>query len=122
MARRRNHGKRNNLTRTFLMLSEKIKDETKKVLIEGAEMVVNDAKNLVPVKTGDLKNSITYSVNKNGTSAKISAPAKNKDGIAYGQYVEFWPGREHPFLYPAMDINRKKIKDMIADALRGAIK
>ena len=118
MARRKNHGKRNNFSRYFLEMPKAIQEKAIEALREGAEMVVNDAKKLVPVKTGKLRDSIKAVSNKKGTKYTITAPAQNDKGIAYGQYVEFWPGRRYPFMYPAMEANRDEIKRKVIQAIK----
>ena len=55
---------------------------------------------------------------KKGTKYTIIAPAQNDKGIAYGQYVEFWPGRRYPFMYPAMEANRDEIKRKVIKAIK----
>ena len=72
MARRKNHGKRNNFSRYFLEMPKAIQEKATEALREGAEMVVNDAKKLVPVKTGKLRDSIKAVSNKKGTKYKAA--------------------------------------------------
>lgn len=93
----------------------------KKALADGADIIVADAKSMVHDVSGDLKASIIAQPNSTGTKIIISANAKNKKGKMYGRLVEFWPGREHPFMYPAYAANRGKIRQSIIDAIREAV-
>lgn len=94
----------------------------KEALDSGADLIVENAKALCPEKTGALKASIHKVPQKNGEKIRIVADAKNKKGRPYGKYVEFWPGRKKPFLYPALKANYSKIKEDIIGAIREAIK
>jgi len=91
----------------------------------GAEVLVADIKSRVPNTTGRAKGALRDSVTAKPNSARtkiiISANAKNKKGKMYGRLVEFWPGREHPFMYPAYDANRMKIRQSVIDAIREAV-
>lgn len=87
------------------------------------------AKKLAPVDTGRLRGSITSRIEKNGNS--ISGAVGTV--VEYASYVEFGTGQrgdqevEHredwegmppqPFLYPALELNREKIKEDIANEL-----
>lgn len=107
----------------LLELGAEAVEAAKKALLDGAELIVRDAKILVPVRTGRLRDSIRAEVeDKKVFRVKIVADARNERGIAYGKYVEFWPGREKPFLYPAYYANRDKIREMVADAVRKAVR
>ena len=105
----------------------------KKALAEGVEIIVNDAKSRCPVAAsskaiqkrgldvGALKDSIKAKRKNGGAVYEISANARDEKGTAYGQYVEFSPRIDRPFLYPAMDANRKAVHDKIANAIHNAI-
>ena len=90
-------------------------------LAEGAERIVNDAKSRCPVRTGKLRNSIRAVDIADGAAYQISADARNDVGIPYGQFVEFSPKINKPFLYPAIDVNIKFIKNEIKFAIQDAI-
>lgn len=92
----------------------------KQALKHGADKVVADAKSRVPVRTGNLKNSIKAVPNRDGSAYTLSANAQ-KNGVAYGQFVEFNPKINKPFLYPALDANRQQIRENIKDAVRQAV-
>lgn len=120
-------------------LGNHVLEAAKQALKEGAEMVVKDAKSRCPVyeghkkkngkiyhwagaKPGDLRDSITAEPNNKGTVYRISANAKSTDGFLYGQIVEFSPKVNRPFLYPALDANKKAVSEAVQNAIRNAIK
>ena len=97
------------------------------------------AKMLAPVKTGRLEGSITYATKTARSNAK--SPATQKDAVSsprrkhrvyVGTNVEYAPHVEYgtnqmrrlsfgtqaqPFLRPALDDNRKNIRDILSKAL-----
>ena len=77
--------------------------------IKATALVETDAKNKVPVDTGNLKNSI-HSIPKDGLVGT---------NVEYAGKIEF----EHtPYLRPALEKNRGKIKDIVAEEVRRATK
>lgn len=90
-------------------------------LADGVDKIVDDAKSRCPVRTGELRDSIKAVDVANGAAYEISADAKNAQGIAYGQFVEFDPRINRPFLYPAIDANIDFVKREIAAAIKEAI-
>ena len=111
-------------------LGESVYEAAKQALAEGAEEVVQSAKQRChvfsgyhkDVESGALRDSIKAVKQRGGTAYMIEANAKNKDGIPYGQFVEFSPKINKPFLYPAMDENRNKIYRDILDSIKQAIR
>ena len=111
-------------------LGEAATDAAKAALAEGAEMVVQEAKNRCPVYEGNdrrvvkgaLKDSIHAEKKKGGAEYRIVADAQAQDGLYYGKIVEFSPAINKPFMYPAMDAKRKAIQDKIVAAVREAIR
>lgn len=93
----------------------------KQALRAGAYKVVADAKSKVPVRSGKLKESIKAVPNRDGSSYRISADAK-KNGVAYGQFVEFSPKINKPFLYPSLNENRTQIRENVKTAVQNAIR
>ena len=73
------------------------------------------------MRTGELRDSIRAVDVANGAAYEISANAKNAQGIAYGQFVEFSPKINRPFLYPAIEANIRFVKEDIKAAIREAI-
>lgn len=115
--------RRNNSRQTLENLremGEHVSNAAKRALRNGADKVAADAKSRVPVKSGRLRDSIKVTGNSNGTSYKVSADAQN-NGYRYGKIVEFRPGHQRPFLYPALDANRQQIRENIKDAVRQAV-
>ena len=115
--------RRNSARQTLENLREigtHVADAAKRALRNGAYAVAADAKSRAPVKTGKLRDSIKVTGNSNGAKYKISADAAN-NGYRYGKIVEFRPGHERPFLYPALDAKRQQIRNDIADAIRNAV-
>lgn len=104
---------------------EHVIQAAKLALASGVDQLVTDAKNRVPVRTGKLKDSIKareVEGVESGVLYEISADATNKKGIAYGQFVEFDPKINKPFLYPAMDANRDSIERNIKESIQDAIR
>jgi HK97 gp10 family phage protein len=90
-------------------------------LVAGANIIVADAKSRIHNVSGELSASVDWKPNRSGNKIVISANAKNKKGKMYGRLVEWWPGREHPFMYPAYDANRNKVREDIIEAIREAV-
>lgn len=91
-------------------------------LAEGVKLIVSDAKSRCPVKTGKLRESIKAVDLGNGEAYELSADARNANGIAYGQFVEFSPKINKPFLYPAIEKYYKYIKRNIDAAVEEAVR
>ena len=102
-------------------MGQHVINNAKAALAEGAALVVADAKRLCPVKTGKLRDSIKAVSKQGGSVYELQANARDANGIAYGQFVEFSPKINRPFLYPAMDENRNIIINNIRDAIKEAI-
>lgn len=136
MARRRNYTRggftRGSITGTreaaqlIRDLGENVYAAAKAALKSGADIIVQDAKSRCPVSVrgehpGELRESIKAVSKNKGTMYEISAEAQNKNGVYYGQFVEFDPRIDKPFLYPAMDANREQVKENIAKAIRAEL-
>ena len=119
------HGTDINLNEFFKDIGADIDGNAKKVLEEGAKTIVSDAKSMVAVDTGKLRDSIHLKKLNKGTKIRIVADAYKlqDDGkrIYYGQLVEFSPKINKPFLYPAMDAHRAEIRQKVIDAIREAV-
>ena len=107
-------------------LGEDVLVAAKAALKSGADIIVQDAKSRCPVSVrgehpGELRESIKAVSKNKGTMYEISAEAQNKNGVYYGQFVEFAPRIDEPFLYPAMDANRAGVHAMIAQAINDAV-
>lgn len=108
-------------TRRLREMGTHVERAAKQALRTGAYKVVADAKSKVPVRTGNLRNSIKAEANRDGSVYRISANAK-KNGVAYGQFVEFDPKIKTPFLYPALKENRQQIRENMKEAARQALR
>ena len=133
MAQRRRHNdstfRRGKITNSDMVverlmeLGEDVVMAAKIALAEGVESIVFDAKTRVPVRTGKLRNSIkAMDKNGDGTVYTLTADATNKKGIAYGQFVEFDPRINRPFLYPAIEANIRRLKRNIRQAVKDSVK
>ena len=102
----------------------------KDALADGAEIVMQEARNRCPVYKGNdnrvvkgaLRDSIHAVKQKGGAKYKIVADAVSHDGIFYGKLVEFSPKINKPFMYPAMDARRDEVRNKIIDAVREALR
>ncbi len=103
------------------IMGDKAAKAAKNALSEGADMVVTEAQERCPVRTGELRDSIHKEVKKQGLRINVVADAEH-GGVYYGRLVEFSPRINRPFLYPAMDAKRKAVKEHIAEAVREALK
>lgn len=100
----------------------------KDALAAGADEVMQEAKGRCPVYEGwdhrvikgALKDSIRLEKRNGGTVYTITADAQAKDGMFYGQIVEFSPKINRPFLYPALDAHKESLKASIIEAIRAA--
>lgn len=120
------------------MSSEKILEElgevatnaAKEALEEGAETVVQEAKNRCPVYTGKdkrvekgaLKRSIHKVKRRKGASFRVKADARGYNEFPYGAIVEFSPKINKPFLYPAFEAKKESIKEGIIKAVQNAVR
>lgn len=100
---------------------EEVLNAGKQALAEGVNRIVEDAKSRCHVRTGKLRESIQAKKLADGAAYEITADAKNSSGVAYGQFVEFSPAINHPFLYPAIDANIENVKNNVDNAINNAI-
>ena len=111
-------------------LGENATRGAKSALADGAEIVMQEARNRCPVYKGNdnrvvkgaLRDSIHAVKQKGGAKYKIVADAVSHDGIFYGKLVEFSPAINKPFMYPAMDARRDEVRNKIIDAVREALR
>jgi HK97 gp10 family phage protein len=92
-----------------------MRDVEKKVeagMEDAAELVTNKAKQLVPVDTGALKNSIDYEVNRIGRRYNVRVSATEP----YAIFVEMGTHKmdAQPYLRPALFNNRTDILRKVA--------
>ena len=91
-------------------------------LAEGVQNILFDAKTRCPVKTGKLRASVKAVDLGGGIAYALGADAQNKKGIAYGQFVEFSPKINRPFIYPAIRANLRRLKQDLKFAMQDAIR
>jgi len=74
-----------------------------KALIKSALLVEGEAKNLAPVDTGNLRNSLTHEVE--GQEAYVGTP------VSYAIFQELGTSKmaAQPFLNPALESNKENI-------------
>lgn len=105
---------------SFSKFSRAAESELDRALTTSALMVEADAKkNQTPhVDTGRLRGSITHRLG--GTKDKPFAEVGTN--VEYGIYQEFGTSKmkANPFLTPALESNRNKIKAIIAQAIKAA--
>ena len=110
-------------------LLKKIDHIAEKVAGEGAELVLRDAKRLVPIETGKLKSEIDIKKSKfKGGGYIVEAQGSGNYDDYYASFVELGTpnkkGKRHgttaarPYLRPALHQNRKRILAMYQDRLK----
>lgn len=98
----------------FEKYPEEIEDKIAAAIVKGCLAVEADAKRNAPVRTGNLRASIT---------TNIISPYEGEVGtnVEYAPYLEY--GTIHiaarPFLYPALKSNEEKIINEIRKAIGG---
>ena len=93
-------------------------NDAKRMGLTGAAMVVQGAAiALSPVKTGNLRGSISFKV-------ESEDEARVGTNVEYAPYVEYGTVKmaAQPYLRPALDKNRAAIQKMVADAISKAVK
>ena len=102
------------------------KDEIKKAGKESGQILVNEARTLVPVKTGALRDSIRIGAT---ASSKITIRAGNnrtgKGGVQYANPIHWGWYKRHiapqPFFIRALGYTRKEIYDTYFEQLEDLI-
>ena len=97
---------------------ERAVQAAKQALEENADIVVEEAKSRVPVKTGKLQASI-HAVKKGENKIRIVADAKKKR-YYYGNLIEYSP-RGKPFMRPALEAKRDEIKQNMINKIKAAL-
>ncbi|MEG8222419.1 HK97 gp10 family phage protein [Sphingomonas sp. HH69] len=107
-------------------------DARRRSLLIGAEIVLEEAKRLVPALTGNLRDSLIISFSGGLNTASISesrflttvyvGPSEGQG--FYGHMVEFGTIHmaAHPFMRPALDNTREEVKRAIGHSLWADIK
>ena len=112
----------------FPEIAKALPDETSEVVRKVAFDVEADAKMLVPVDTGNLKNSIRMVIDSDGLGATVDIePGKTAPGrtstttsAEYAPYVEFgtWKMGAQPFMTPAAEMNQPKFESAMKQLLQ----
>lgn len=94
-------------------LVQRIQSRIPAALMAGGKAVEGYAKDLAPVDTGNLRNSIT-------TEPSGDKEVKVRTGVEYAIYQELgtYKMAAHPFLRPGIENNIATVVEIIAQALR----
>lgn len=89
----------------YLNVSSSMNDKAKEVLKVSGEEIVDEAKKIVPVLTGALKNSISYEID--GETLKVGSD------LDYALAIEKGSSRRRatPYIEPAMEKSKGNIKN-----------
>lgn len=116
------------LKRKLKMMPFVAKDEIRGALETSAQEITATAKNFAPTRTGALRNSIDYTMGREGLGSgnELSVTVHAGDDFAYyAPFVEFGTSRgasARPFFFPAYRLVRKKVKRRISRATSMAAK
>lgn len=102
-------------------LGQDVCDEALKALEEGAQIVTDEAKSRVPVKTGRLRDSIHFKKLNKGQKIRIIADAKDEKGFSYAPIIEFSPRINNPFMHDSLAARRAEVRQNIINAIREAV-
>jgi HK97 gp10 family phage protein len=107
-------------------------DARRRSLLVGAEIVLEEAKRLVPVLTGNLRDSLVISFDGGLNAAAVSQRrfftavyiGPTRDRGFYGHMVELGTSHSaaHPFLRPALDNTREEVRRAMGSSLWADIK
>ena len=96
---------------------QKMRERREKTIREIAVFVGAEAKLRTPVKTGHLRRSISHEIQSDENTSK----AYIGTNVEYAPYVEFGVASKNipaqPYLRPAIEENRDKIRDMIREGM-----
>jgi HK97 gp10 family phage protein len=109
------------LAKTGYRQGQKIGNEIKRVLMGGALVLRDEARDLVPVKTGTLKSAIFAAY---GDERKSDVLVGVNYKIApHAHLVEYGTSHSaaHPFMRPAITATRAKIANVVAEGFRKII-
>jgi HK97 gp10 family phage protein len=105
---------------TFKALYDDAQTAVEEAVLKGALRVERDAKINAPVDTGRLRASISSRLS---NADKTHVYAETGTNVKYASYVEFGTSKQpaQPFLFPAYNQNKEKIKKDIASALKKSL-
>lgn len=103
-------------------LGEAAADALEEAAEAGADIVLEDAKARVPVRTGTLKESLTKETTEKTAGRAVVSVGPGKEGF-YGRFVELGTSKTapRPFLRPALDKNRRGVKAAVGDRVKAAL-
>ncbi len=92
---------------------QEINQQIEKGMTKACVLVERDAKKNAPIDTGRLRNSITHRL-ETETGQIIGIVGTN---VEYASFQEFGTSKmaAQPFLFPALEANRDKIKDTLKE-------
>lgn len=99
-------------------LGEDVRRRLLQVIIQTGDDIVKDARSLVPVKEGNLHDSIYSEPVGDGYEIEVGA------GMDYAGYVEFGTSRQspQPYLVPAIERNRQRFFGRIGNAVKHGVR
>jgi len=95
-------------------LEKNLNNNVQTAIINIAQKVVDTAKNIVPVRTGELRDSITYEVKEEGVEIRA--------GADHASYVEYGTLRmqAQQFFFPSVNAHKQAlIKEIDKELMRG---
>lgn len=133
------------LARRIQGLGPKVRAGIADAVEESAQEVLRDMKRFAPKDTGSLSAALTVAIDRKGMRARIGLPRQGLAGDNfYARFIEegtkggsksikdrktgkirtvTFPARPaRPFMKPALDLNKRKIRQRIARALRTALR
>lgn len=97
-------------------VSSDLKNEMKPTHLKAAEIVVDGAKRIAPVRTGALAASIRAAATQTGGRVRVGSAA-----VPYAGPIHFgWPKRRikpQPFIYDALDPRRAEVANLYTERL-----
>jgi HK97 gp10 family phage protein len=109
------------LTRKLAALAKKATpQQLEAALRSGALLIEGDAKRLAPYLTGTLRRSIHTET----SSDRGGAQARVGTNVEYAPHLEFGTRRQRPqpYLRPAFDGAKNRVRQEVADALKDMVK
>lgn len=97
-------------------MSEGVERALRSAVFEGCTIVHESATRIVPVRTGNLKGSLSVDVQ----SQPGAALGRVGTNVEYAPYVEFGTDRmdARPYLRPALDENQERIRKKMQEAIK----
>jgi len=127
-----------NLKKKLDKISKKAKEDVQKAVITGALIVEGEAKKSIQQSSGTGRTYGNHTASSPGNAPRTDTgrlvssiatepgdlEAKVGTGLDYGKYLEFGTSvmAARPWLFPALERNKKKINKLIADAVKAALR